>query len=127
MGIICTKNKYKGWCIIMQRGEIWIVDLHRGVGSEQGLVRPGIIVQNNIGNKYAPTVTIVPLTAKTKKWLPTHATLVNTTCLEYISTALAEQITTIDKARLIKYIGKVDYRDMENLNMAIKVQNGLVG
>lgn len=110
---------------IVRRGEIWLADLRFGaIGSEQGEMRPVLIVQNNIGNKFAPTVTIVPLTSKTKNNLPTHVIL-NECCLPSTSIALVEQIRTIDKERLIKYIGKTNDNTMHQINNAIKIQTGL--
>jgi len=110
---------------IIRRGDIWMADLRIGaVGSEQGKIRPVLVVQNNIGNKHSPTVTVVPLTTRTKNNLPTHVIL-NEPCLPSRSIALVEQIKTIDKQRLINYRGKVSERVMIKINDAIAIQVGL--
>lgn len=110
---------------MVRRRDIWMADLRIGaVGSEQGEIRPVLIVQNNIGNKHSPTVTVVPLTSRTKNNLPTHVIL-NEPCLPSKSIALAEQIRTIDKSRLIKYMGKVDENVIDKINDAIAIHVGL--
>jgi len=110
---------------IIRRGDIWMADLRLGtVGSEQGEIRPVLVVQNNIGNKFSPTVTIVPLTSRTKNNLPTHV-VINESFLPMLSTALVEQIRTIDKSRLIKYMGKLSKNIISKINNAIAIQMGL--
>lgn len=110
---------------IVRRGDIWVADLRIGaVGSEQGKIRPVLVVQNNIGNKHSPTVTVVPLTSRTKNNLPTHVIL-NEPCLPSRSIALAEQIRTIDKSRLIRRIGRISESIMNQINEAIAIQVGL--
>ena len=112
---------------MVRRGDIWMADLRIGaVGSEQGEIRPVLIVQNNTGNKHSPTVTVVPLTSRTKKNLPTHV-VISESFLPTLSVALAEQIRTIDKSRLIKYMGKLNENVMRKINNAIAIQIGLVG
>lgn len=110
---------------IVRRGDIWMADLRIGaVGSEQGKIRPVLVVQNNIGNKHSPTVTVVPLTSRTKNNLPTHVIL-NEPCLPSRSIALVEQIRTIDKSRLIRHIGRISKSIMNQINEAIAIQVGL--
>ena len=110
---------------IIRRGDIWMADLRIGtIGSEQGEIRPVLVVQNNIGNKHSPTVTIIPLTSKRKNNLPTHV-VINESFLPTLSTALVEQIRTIDKSRLIKYMGKLNENIMSKINNAIAIQMGL--
>lgn len=110
---------------MVRRGDIWMADLRIGaVGSEQGKIRPVLVVQNNIGNKHSPTVTVVPLTSRTKNNLPTHVIL-NEPCLASRSIALVEQIRTIDKSRLIRYIGRISESIMNQINEAIAIQVGL--
>ena len=110
---------------IVRRGDIWMADLRTGVvGSEQGKIRPVLVVQNNIGNKHSPTVTVVPLTSRTKNNLPTHVIL-NEPCLPSRSIALVEQIRTIDKSRLIRHIGRISESIMNQINDAIAIQVGL--
>ncbi|MNK43721.1 mRNA interferase EndoA [compost metagenome] len=88
--------------IDVKRLEVWVADLGQGVGSEQGGIRPVLIVQNYMGNKYAPTVTVAPMTtSKTKKKLPTHVNFkAEEVGLEDDSTVMLEQMKTIDKSRL---------------------------
>jgi len=109
----------------IRRGDIWIADLRIGIiGSEQGEIRPVVVVQNNIGNKFSPTVTIVPLTSRIKNNLPTHVIL-NEPCLPSRSITLVEQIRTIDKSRLIRHIGRISESIMNQINEAIAIQVGL--
>ncbi len=111
---------------MVRRGDIWMADLRLGtVGSEQGEIRPVLVVQNNIGNKFSPTVTIVPLTSRIKNNLPTHV-VISESFLPTLSVALAEQIRTIDKSRLIKYMGKLNENIMSKINNAIAIQMGLI-
>lgn len=113
----------------IKRGEIYMVsELHNNtIGSEQGKSRPVCICQNNKGNKYSPTCTVIPLSSMLKRLnMPTHVLLSNTRCLERLSIALVEQITTISKERLKEYIGVIDLVDLEKVNNAIMIQNGLV-
>lgn len=110
---------------IIRRGDIWMADLRIGtIGSEQGEIRPVLVVQNNIGNKHSPTVTIIPLTSKRKNNLPTHV-VISESFLPTLSVALAEQIRTIDKSRLIKYMGELNENIMSKINNAITIQMGL--
>jgi mRNA interferase MazF len=109
----------------IKRGDIWLVDLGEGVGSIQGKLRPVVIVQNNMGNQYSPTLTCIPLTSQNKKQLPTHVLLKNTTCLLSLSIALCEQITTLSKGMLSRYIGEVSSVDMQEIERAIKIQTGI--
>ena len=88
----------------IKRGEIYSADFGAGFGSEQGGIRPILILQNNTGNKHSPTTIVAAITSrKTKTTLPTHVT-VTANGLKTESTVLLEQIRTIDKARLGEYI-----------------------
>jgi mRNA-degrading endonuclease toxin of MazEF toxin-antitoxin module len=109
----------------IKRGDIWLANLGEGVGSIQGKLRPVVIVQNNMGNQYSPTLTCIPLTSQNKKQLPTHVLLKNTTCLLSLSIALCEQITTLSKGMLSRYIGEVSSVDMQEIERAIKIQTGI--
>lgn len=111
---------------IVNRGEIYYATLSPSQGSEQGGVRPVLIVQNNLGNKHAPTTIVAPLTSRlTKKPLPTHIK-VGTSCgLVCESVVLCEQIRTIDKSRLTTKLGQVDVFTMENIDKALKISLGL--
>ena len=104
------------------RGEIYFADLGYGEGSEQGGMRPVIVIQNNTGNKFAPTTIVAPVTsAKTKKKVPTQVWLSVTDGFRVNSMVMCEQIRTIDKSRLKEYIGKVQECEMKMIDEAIKV------
>ena len=106
------------------RGDVFYANLD-GIGSEQKGVRPVVIVSNNLNNKNANTVTILPITSKlTKHMIPTHYT-VNVDFLSKTSIILAEHIRTIDKSRIERYIGSFDESHMNNINKIINVQLGL--
>lgn len=111
---------------MVYRGEIYYADLSPAVGSEQGGVRPVVIVQNNTGNKHAPTTIIAPITSQIgKKPLPTHI-LFNGCGVPKDSVILLEQIRTIDKSRLKQRMGSLPPEKVEVLDTAIKVSLGLV-
>jgi len=104
-----------------RRGDIFLADLGVPHGSEQGGKRPVVIMQNDAGCFFIPTVTMVPLTSNLKKpYLKTHYILDNTKILRYRSMAEAEQIGTIDKNRIIRYIGHVDPGDMNGIAEALR-------
>lgn len=108
---------------IITRGQVWLADLGQNMGSEQSGVRPVLIVQNDIGNKYSPIFTICPLTAsKSKRSLPTHVILRDEMYLPEVSTALVEQMRSIDRGRLIKMLGKTNDNIMIEIDKAIQVQ-----
>lgn len=111
----------------IRRGDIYYADLSPVVGSEQGGVRPVLIVQNDIGNRYSPTVIAAAITSqKTKSNLPTHIELpARSTGLQKDSIVLLEQIRTIDKHRLKEKMGKLDERSMEMVDEAIGISFGL--
>lgn len=95
------------------------------IGSEQGGPRPAVVVQNDIGNKHAPTVIIAPVTSKTKKTnLPTHVKLTSK-CLERNSMVLLEQIKTIDKSRIESYIGTLTDEEMKMIEKALRISLGM--
>lgn len=107
------------------RGDIFYADLSPVIGSEQGGLRPVLVIQNNVGNKYSPTTIVVPITSRfTKKPLPTHVPLSN--CgLAKDSVALCEQLRTIDKKRLKEKMGCLTDEKWEVVNDAIKISLGL--
>lgn len=114
--------------MIVKRGDIFYADLSPVVGSEQGGVRPVLIVQNDIGNRYSPTVIITAITSQINKAkLPTH---VEISASEYglvkDSVILLEQIRTIDKRRLDEKIGHLDEEMMKKVNEALLISFGLV-
>ena len=111
--------------IMVRRGEIYLADLGAGVGSEQKGERPVVIVQNNKGNKYSPTVSVVPITTKIHKsaGMSTHVLLGKSAGLDMESACMAEQVMTIDKKRLIARIGKLPENVMSrDIAKALNIQ-----
>ncbi len=114
--------------MVVKRGDMFYADLSPVVGSEQGGIRPVLIIQNDLGNKYSPTVIAAAITSQTNKTkLPTHIELgENTSGLKSNSVVLAEQIRTIDKSRLKEKIGHIEDSEIINqLNNALGVSFGL--
>ena len=111
---------------VFHRGDLYLADLGDPVGSKQGGVRPVVVLQNDVGNFFSPTITIAPLTSKIhkKKNLPTHYLIRKAKGLQRPSTVLAEQLDTCDKARVIRYLGKVSKGQMRGIDEAVKVQLG---
>lgn len=111
----------------VKRGDIYYADLSPVVGSEQGGMRPVLIVQNDVGNRYSPTVIAAAITSQTgKARLPTHITLGGQSCgLTKDSVILLEQIRTIDKQRLRERMGQLDETLMNRVDNAIAVSFGL--
>lgn len=111
----------------VKRGDIFYADLSPVVGSEQGGVRPVLIVQNDTGNKHSPTVIAAAITSQTgKARLPTHITLAaGSVGLPKDSIVLLEQVRTLDKRRLREHMGRVDDRVMRQVDTAIAVSFGL--
>ncbi len=111
---------------MIKRGEIYYADLSPVVGSEQGGVRPILIVQNDTGNKYSPTVIAAAITSKlTKAKLPTHIELSEGECgLAKNSVILLEQIRTLDKRRLKERIGELSIPTMHKVNVALLISLG---
>ena len=112
----------------VKRGDIYYADLSPVVGSEQGGLRPVLIIQNDIGNRYSPTVIAAAITSRMgKNKLPTHIEVYTTTGagLPRDSVILLEQIRTLDKRRLRERIGHLDEEAMARVNNAISVSFGL--
>ena len=111
----------------IKRGDIYYADLIPVIGSEQGGLRPVLIIQNDVGNKYSPTVIAAAITSKmTKAKLPTHIGVGALDCgLLKDSVILLEQIRTIDKARLKEKMGHLPDSQMNEVNSAISVSFGL--
>lgn len=108
------------------RGDIYMADLSPVYGSEQGGLRPVLVVQNNVGNKFSPTVIIVAITSKLHKAkIPTHVELKSTCGLPLNSIALCEQLRTIDKARLKDKVGSLSDFEMRLINSAIAISLAL--
>ena len=114
--------------MVIKRGDMFYADLSPVVGSEQGGVRPVLIIQNDLGNKYSPTVIAAAITSQTgKNKLPTHIEIDSESCgLKNNSVVLTEQIRTIDKSRLKEKIGHIDDEQIiHQLNNALGVSFGL--
>lgn len=114
--------------MIVKRGDIFYADLSPVIGSEQGGIRPVLIVQNDIGNKYSPTVIAAAITSQINKAkMPTHIEIAAEDFgLNKDSVILLEQIRTIDKKRLREKIGRLDDFLMDKVNDAISISFGLV-
>lgn len=112
---------------IIKRGDIFYADLSPVIGSEQGGLRPVLIIQNDVGNKYSPTVIAAAITSKMGKTrLPTHIDIyAERVGLAKDSVILLEQIRTLDKKRLKERMGHLDDRSMNEVNRAIAVSFGL--
>ena len=111
----------------IKRGEIYYADLSPVVGSEQGGIRPVLIIQNDIGNKYSPTVIAAAITSqKDKTKLPTHISVDANDCgLAKDSVVLLDQVRTIDKQRLKEKMGSLDGNSMNMVDKALTVSFGL--
>ncbi len=112
----------------IQRGDIYYADLSPVTGSEQGGIRPVLIIQNDIGNQHSPTVIAAAITGYAKgKRQPTHVRLKGAACglFRDLSTVLLEQLRTLDKSRLGEYIGSVGEDKMREVDAALNVSVGL--
>jgi len=110
------------------RGELYYADLGTGVGSEQNGYRPVVIIQNDIGNRHSPTTIVAAVSTqiKSKAKLPTHFYVSPACGLAQPSIIMLEQIRTIDKTRLDKYIGKLSVSEISGLNHALAISIGLI-
>lgn len=110
------------------RGDVFYADLNPVVGSEQGGVRPVLVIQNDIGNKYSPTIIVAAITSKIEKAkLPTHIEITaKATNLEKDSVILLEQIRTIDKKRLQRHVTHLNKKIIEKVDEAIEISLGLI-
>lgn len=111
----------------VKRGDIYYADLSPVVGSEQGGVRPVLIVQNDVGNRYSPTVIAAAITSQRfKTKLPTHISVNANECgLSKDSVVLLEQVRTLDKQRLKERMGTLENADMSRIDRALSVSFGL--
>ncbi|MBO7186976.1 MAG: type II toxin-antitoxin system PemK/MazF family toxin [Clostridia bacterium] len=112
---------------MIKRGELYYADLSPVVGSEQGGIRPVLVVQNDIGNKYSPTIIAAAVTSKlTKAKLPTHIELsASSYGLMKNSVVLLEQIRTLDKKRLKEKIGELNKSTMDLIDTALAISLGV--
>lgn len=109
----------------VKRGELYYADLSPVIGSEQGGLRPVLVVQNDIGNRYSPTIIVSAVTSQMNKArLPTHIELSASTGLTKNSVVLLEQIRTIDKTRLKGKIGEINDDTMKRVNNALLISLG---
>ena len=113
--------------ITVKRGDIYYADLSPVVGSEQGGIRPVLVLQNDIGNKYSPTIIVAAITSQiNKSKLPTHLSIrADQFGIAKDSVILLEQIRTIDKTRLREKMGHIDDILMQKVNNAITISFGL--
>lgn len=115
--------------MIVKRGDIYYADLSPVIGSEQGGIRPVLIVQNDIGNKYSPTVIAAAITSQINKAkMPTHIEIsAKEHGLQKDSVILLEQVRTIDKKRLRERVSHIEEPLMKNINKALEISFGLNG
>lgn len=113
----------------IKRGDIYYAELNPVIGSEQGGKRPVLIISNDIGNKHSPTVIVAPITSRvhTKAKLPTHTLIKDFEGLDKNSIILLEQIRTIDKQRLRKYVGMLSAVIMARSDKALAISVSLKG
>ena len=111
----------------VRRGDIYYANLNPVIGSEQGGIRPVVILQNDVGNRHSPTVIVAAITSRTgKPRLPTHVPIGDAVSgLHKDSIVLLEQVRTIDCARLRDYIGALGRTDMEAIDSALEISFGL--
>ena len=112
----------------ISRGEIYVADLNPYQGSEQGGIRPVIILQNDTGNYFSSTTIVASLTSHVgkKENLPTHVFIKSREGLEHDSIIMCEQIRTIDKSRLIRCLGRLNVHEMEKVTDALNISLGFL-
>ena len=112
----------------IQRGDIYYAHLASSKGSEQKGIRPVLVIQNNIGNRYSTTVIVAAITGHSKdKFQPTHVRLRDSACsLFRCSTVLLEQLRTLDKSRLGEYMGSIGSDKLREVDAALSISLGLV-
>lgn len=110
-----------------RRGDLYMADLNPYQGSEQGGVRPVLVVQNDVGNAYGPTLIVAPLTTRVGKkvHLPTHCRIQPRHGVPEVSMVLLEQLRTIDKSRVCHYLGRATQEEMEQVDRALQVSLGM--
>ena len=115
----------KNWRYI--RGDIYYANMEPHVGSEQGGERPVVVLQNDTGNKYSPTLIIAPLTSRVDKNLPLPTTVLleHNPGLKVPSIVQLEQIFTLDKQRVQRFVGRTSEKEMNQIEMAIKISLGI--
>ena len=111
--------------MMIKRGDVYYADLSPVVGSEQGGIRPVVVIQNDKGNRYSKTIIVAPISKKmSKPPIPTHV-IFEDASLSYVSMILCEQLRTIDKKRLSQWICNLDNQTMKKIDQAIRVSLAL--
>ena len=124
--VVCTEEKIKiEMKIEVTRGDVVWVNFPQGNGSVQSGVRPAIVVSNDKNNRYSPNITVVPVTSKSKKYIPTHVYVGTQGGLSKSSTVLCEEVMPVDKKRITGYIGHLFGNSMNQIETAIKIQMAL--
>lgn len=114
------RNRMKeNW--IYRRGDVYLANLDPYIGSEQGGTRPVVVLQNDVGNRYAPTLIVATVTSRTekKRYQPTHVLIAHNTAFEKPSVVQLEQIFTIDKSRIQRFLGQTTRREMRRIEEAL--------
>ncbi len=112
--------------MIVKKGDLFFADLSPVVGSEQGGIRPVLVVQNDVGNKYSPTIIVAAITSQSKAKLPTHVNLEAADGgLSKNSVVLMEQLRTIDKKRLKEHIGTLSSAQLPTVDKALSISLGI--
>lgn len=109
----------------MKRGQVYYADLRPVVGSEQGGIRPCLIIQNDVGNTYSPTVIVATMTTQKKNDLPIHVAVSTEDCVDINTTILLEQLRTIDKSRLSSFVGRLSDSTMRKVDEALYISLAL--
>ena len=115
----------KNW--VYRRGDIYCADLNPVIGSEQGGTRPVVVIQNDTGNKHAPTLIVATVTSRIKKkeQMPTHYLIEGNPAFTEPSVVMVEQIRTIDKSRIGSYLGKASSSEMKGIDKALHISLNL--
>ena len=103
------------------RGDIYFADMEPHIGSEQGGTRPVVVLQNDVGNRYAPTLIVATVTSRTekKRYQPTHVLIAHNTAFEKPSVVQLEQIFTIDKSRVQRFLGRLTQDEMQEIEKGV--------
>ena len=103
------------------RGDIYYADMEPHIGSEQGGTRPVVVLQNDVGNRYAPTLIVATVTSRTekKKYQPTHVLIAHNTAFEKPSVVQLEQNFTIDKSRIQRFLGWITQNEMQEIEKGV--------
>ena len=106
---------------IYRRGDVYLANLDPYIGSEQGGTRPVVVLQNDVGNRYAPTLVVATVTSRTekKRYQPTHVLIAHNTAFEKPSVVQLEQIFTIDKSRIQRFLGQTTRHEMRRIEEAL--------